>query len=240
MTMSERAAQLAQRLERVHAMQDKVVEAGVLSQLHGELSPVVQKFAAIKGRVSVLSEAAVQVSAPVTLDRFRQKARKLRDEFTENPKASTLKRGQTWVSMMADGETVAQEMSAAIKSAWQAHRTNLYAGKTHSALESELAKTEENKVVLLEYKEVFDQFRFLFDTVPTSLEVVDRAKKLAARLEVIAARFDYQVSAPVKAFLDAVQTVQGAQLSLLTDEVMDWLRQNRALGSYRVKAVDRT
>lgn len=239
MTMSERAAHLVRRLGEVHEMKDNVVEAGALSQLQSELAPLAQKFALSNGRVSVLLDAGIRLSLPASLVRFQQKAAKLRSDFTNEPRSPTLKRGQMWVSMMSDGETAVQELTTATKSAWQAHRTNLYAGKAPGVLNSELAKTTENQITLREYGEVFDQFRSLFDTVPTTSEVIDRAKTLANRLEIIATKFDFQVAAPIKAFLDAVQTVQGAQLILLTDEVVQWLRESKTLNGYCIKAVDR-
>ena len=239
MTMSERAANLVRRLGEVHEMKDNVVEAGALSQLQSDLAPLAQKFALNNGRVSVLLDAGIQVSLPASLARFQQKAAKLRNDFINEPRSPTLKRGQMWVSMMSDGETAVQELTTATKLAWQAHRTNLYAGKAPGVLNSELAKTTENQVTLREYGEVFDQFRSLFDTVPTTPDVIARAKTLANRLEIVAAKFDFQVTAPIKAFLDAVQTVQGAQLILLTDEVIQWLRESNTLNGYRIKAVDR-
>ena len=240
MTMTERATRLAERLKRVHALRDNVVEAGALSQLRAELAPLVQKSTTNKGRIAVLSAAGIEVPQPVSVSRLQQRAAKLREDFSNEPTSITLKRGQTWVTMITEGETAAQELTTAAKLAWQAHRTNLYAGKAPAVLEAELAKTASNQATIREYTEIFNQFRFLFDAVPATLEVIVRAKKLAERLETIASKFDFQVSPPIKAFLDAVQSIQGAQLTLLTEEVIDWLRENKTLNGYRIKAVDRT
>ena len=59
---------------------------------------------------------------------------------------------------------------------------------------------------------------------------------LAEQLEAAAQDFNFDVPEPVKAFLEAVQSVAGAPLDLLTAEVRDWLKANNSFDSYRISA----
>ena len=64
-------------------------------------------------------------------------------------------------------------------------------------------------------------------------------RTIAEDLEKVAKGFDFDVPADVKQFLEAVLSINGARLSLLTPSVLEWLTENGGLDGYAVRSTGR-
>ena len=237
-TLSSKASELKARIESLHGLRANMAEASELEGLRAQLAPMTTKYLANLDRLRLLSQSGLKVVEPVGVARLRKRARSLLVAFEGNPKASTLKSGQLWVSLISEGDNATKELLATAKERWLSHRVNIFGGETTEALDAKLAKTKSNQSALRDYRETYNAFKSQFDSAPSTVETIQRAKDLASKLEIISQRFDYFVSPDVKAFLEAVQSVRGARISLLTEEVIVWLRENNSIDSYCIKTAD--
>lgn len=234
-----RAKALRARLRRLHEMSSNVVEAADLEGLRGELSRPVEKYVGPAEKKRLLCKSGIIIAEPTTVAAMRKRATAVLERFAAAPKSATLKRGQAWPSMLEEIDAAARDLQAAVTAAWRDQRISLFSGDAPTAIETKLAKTKPNQSALKVYKGIYSQFRALFDGLPPDQATIDRARTLGSQLETAAKAFDFNVSPEVKAFLEAVLSVNGAPISLLTDEVLDWLRENESLDAYRVKSWDR-
>ncbi|UCI23525.1 hypothetical protein [Mesorhizobium sp. B2-8-5] len=238
-TLPARASALRARLSRLHEMSSNVAEAADLEGLRGQLARHVEKFSGSAEKRRLLTKAGITIVDPPSGAVVRKKATTVLERFAVTPKSATLKRGQAWPTMLEEIDSAARDLQAAVTAAWKAERTSLFSGDTPAAIESKLAKTKPNQEALKVYQGLYSQFKALFDSLPPDQATIERARTLGSQLEGVAKAFDFHVAPEVKAFLEAVQSVLGAPISLLTDEVLAWLRENESLDAYRVKSSDR-
>jgi len=238
-TLPARASALRARLNRLHEMSSNVAEAADLEGLRGQLARHLDKFSAPVEKRRLLAKAGIPIADPASNAVVRKKATAVLERFAATPKSGTLKKGQAWSTMLGEMDSAARDLQTAVTAAWKGQWTSLFSGETPAAIESKLAKTKSNQEALRVYQGLYSQFRALFDSLPSDQATIERARKLGDQLEGAAKAFDFEVSPEVKAFLEAVQSVRGAPIRLLTDEVLDWLRENESLDAYRVKSSDR-
>jgi hypothetical protein len=238
-TLPARASALRTRLSRLHALSSNVAEAADLEGLRSQLARHVEKISGPAEKRRLLAKAGITIADPPSAAAARKKATTVLERFAATPKSGTLKKGQAWPTMLEEIDSAARDLQAAVTAVWKAQRTSLFSGDTPAAIESKLAKTKPNQEALKVYQSLYGQFRALFDSLPPDQATIERARKLGSELESAAKAFDFHVSLEVKAFLEAVQSVRGAPISLLTDEVLAWLRDNESLDAYRVKSSDR-
>ncbi|PPQ35819.1 hypothetical protein [Rhodoblastus acidophilus] len=220
-------------------MSSNVAEAADLEGLRGQLSRHVEKYIGPADKKRLLCKAGIIIAESATDSAMRKRATAVLERFTAAPKSATLKKGQAWPSMLEEIDAAARDLKTAVSAAWKDQRTSLFSGDTPAEIETKLAKTKPNQDALKVYQGIYSQYRALFDSLPPDQATIDRARKLGSQLENAAKAFDFHVSPEVKAFLEAVQSVRGASITLLTDEVLDWLRENESLDAYRVKSSDR-
>jgi hypothetical protein len=238
-TLPARASALRARLSRLHEMSSNDAEAADLEGLRGQLAQHVEKFSGPAEKKRLLAKAGITIVEPASGAAARKKATTVVERFAAAPKSGTLKKGQAWPTMLQEIDTATHDLQTAVTAAWKAQRTSLFSGDTPAAIETKLAKTKPNQETLKVYQGLYSQFRSLFDSLPPDQATIERARTLGRQLEIAAKAFDFHVSPEVKAFLEAVQSVRGAPISLLTDEVLVWLRENEGLDAYRVKSTDR-
>ncbi len=237
-TLPTRAAALRTRLTRLRELSASVDEAADLEGLRVQLARPVERFAGQMEKCRLLAKAGISVSEPVTAISARKKATTLLERFSAAPKPGTLKKGQAWPTLLAEIDVAVKELQTSVSATWKAERSILFSGETPSAIDGKLAKTRSNQEALKRYRVLYSQFRSLFDSEPSDLSVIANARRLGRELEEAAKAFKFDVPSEVKVFLEAVQSVSGAPISLLTAEVLKWLHENDGLDAYRVKSSD--
>lgn len=236
-TLPARARALRERLVRLEAMGSSVAEASDLEGLRGDLSGRAEKLAIHLRNQAMLVHASLAVPAPASLLAVRKRAWGILERFRAQPKAATLKRRQAWRSMLDEIDAASRDLASAILAGWRAYRQQVFAGDTPAVIRSRLARTKANDAAFNEYQMLFDRLKAAFDALPSDRAAIDRVGQLAAELEAVAQNFDFAVPVAVKQFLEAVLSVSGAPLALLTPEVVKWLKENDSFDSYRVSAV---
>lgn len=234
---------------RAHALRTKLSEldkttssAAEASHLEGLRSDLSNPFGKIKGQLdkqAMLLDAGIHVPAPAKLVALQRKAQNLLEKFTVDQKAATLKRGQTWRAMLEDLNTVAHDLEVASLTAWRESRQAVFAGETPNAIYKKLPHTKSNLEAFKKYEALFNDLKKAFEVLPADCETIARARALGPSLETAAKALNFDVSDDVKAFLEAVLSVRGAPLSVLTQDVLDWLKNTGSTDAYCIRSTER-
>jgi hypothetical protein len=238
-TLPARAAALRKRLVELDKMSSNVTEAHNLEGLRVEIASRAERLGAQLDKATVLAGDNISVAHPASLIAVRKRATGLLERFITDPKAATLKRGQVWTALLREVDAASRDLAAAVLSAWRAHRATVFAGDTPPALRGKLARTNANDEAFKTYEALYERLKAAFDDLPSSQGDLDKVGALAAQLEQIAQGFDFDVPAEVKRFLEAVLSITGAPLVLLTPEVRQWLEANGSLESYTIRSTGR-
>jgi hypothetical protein len=115
----------------------------------------------------------------------------------------------------------------------------VFAGEAPATIRDRLARTQDNEDAFERYRGLHQRLQALFQQLPQDAAAIDQVTEVAKELEATAQGFDFDVPQAVKAFLEAVQSVAGAPLDLLTPEVVNWLKANNSLDTYRISAKGR-
>ncbi len=236
-TLPQRAADLKARLMRVSDLSSKIQEASDLESLRQDLARRVGKLDPQIGKNSVLRVNGIVLTRPASVQRSAKRASGLLEKFQAEPTVATLKKGQTWRNLLEEVDTAASDLGQALQTAWRGARKSFFAGATPTALEGQLARTAENNAALAKYRALHLALDAVFQAVPSDQASVDEVKRLADELARVT--FNFDVPEAVKTFLAEVQSVGGAPLALLTDEVIDWLKKNHSYDAYRIGAKGR-
>ena len=238
-TLPARATALRERLARLDKLGSNVAEASDLEGLRGDLAGRTERLDIHLKNQALLVDAVIPVPPPASLLAARKRAVGILEKFRTQTKAATLKRGQAWRSLLDEIDTGSRDLASAVLAAWRAYRQQAFAGDTPAVIRSRLARTKANDATFNEYQKLFDRLKAAFETLPSDRAAIDRVKQLAVELEAAAQGFDFAVPAEVKAFLEAVLSVSGAPLALLTPAVLKWLKENDSFESYRISSTGR-
>jgi hypothetical protein len=229
---------LREKLERLQGLAANAKEASALAALQRELATPAQILASLEKQLTALAEQGVDVKPPASLGQVRKRATGLRDRFRVDRKSATLTKGTGWTALLTEGGNAAEDIEAALLTGWKDFGAAVYAGDAPTTIARRIARTPQNLQALAEYQRAHAQYSALFQALPTDGSAVGEAKKLAGDLATISGKFDFAVSGEVKRFLAAVQA-GGAPLALLTDEVLKWLADNKAMDGYSIRASSR-
>lgn len=237
--LATRASNLRSRLEALDRAASNVAEVNALEGLRAGLAGRADKLSIEFAKQNLLVAADIAVAAPVSLTAAQKRAAGLLEKFQAEPKSATLKRGQGWNALLGEVDNAGRDLAAAVVAAWKGHRQAVFAGETPAQIRGKLARTPTNDQAFEKYEGLYARLKSAFDALPPDEAAIAATEKLADDLERTAKAFDFAVPADVKQFLEAVLSVKGAPLSLLTPPVLEWLEENGGLDSYAVRATGR-
>jgi hypothetical protein len=238
-TLMVRLAALRERLARVDQMSAKVAEAGALEDLRSDLSRRSDKLAPALATQALLAKAAISVPSPPSLNVLRTRAADLLRKFRAEQTSATLKRGKTWQTMLKQIDAAAEDLDVSVRNGWRAFRSEVFAGETPAAIRDRLARTKPNEDAFETYCDLHQRLHAAFQQLPRDAAAIEQVRRLGAELQAAAAKFNFDVPQDVKVFLEAVQSVSGAPLALLTPAVEVWLKENNIFDNYRIRAASR-
>ena len=169
----------------------------------------------------------------------QKRAAGLLEKFQAEPKAATLKRGQSGTRCSAKSTLP----PAMLRPLWRQPgkaigKLCLRAKRRHRFAESWRGRRPTIRP-LRNIAALYNRLKAAFDALPPDTAAIAATQRIGADLEEAAKSFDFNVPADVKLFLEAVLSINGAQLSLLTPSVMQWLENNGGLNSYVVRSTGR-
>jgi hypothetical protein len=94
----------------------------------------------------------------------------------------------------------------------------------------------ENRDALALYKGLYNRLSLYRTTVPSTAAELEEAQESSRQLSGIRFVENNDVPSAVREFFNATSSGGGANLELLTTEVVDWLRSNGMLNHFAVRA----
>lgn len=231
MTLVERTTVLRERCINLSTLGERIEEARSLGTRLGELRHVAEKLPNSLRKVGMLAKAGIAVPPPVSsVVQVRSAIAKIKARFAQSREADALTKGQDWKVLMRELPRIVGDLESASSESWESYAQQLFAGDAPAAVERTLAPTDANKAALAKYRQAHQRYTALKADVPSSAEEIAELARIAQELKSL--KFDYDVPASVRKFLEALPA--GAPLALLTDEVRGWIEQKGLTKRYQV------
>jgi len=234
----EEARKARERLVRADAAMSSVEEADALSRKKGELRALAAKVTALAERRCMLRQGGVPLSQPHDVEKAKQSCSMILTRFTESPKAATLVDKQRWTKLtesLAEFNAVEDTLQ---RQDWKEYYgTKLFGGVPPEQRERTILMTlPENRDALALYKGLYKRLSLYRATVPSTAAELEEAQESSRQLSGIRFVENNDVPSAVREFFNATSSGGGANLELLTTEVVDWLRSNGMLNHFAVRA----
>jgi len=223
-----------ERLTKLKVATDGAEEARSLSSLRNELAELASPINTLVEKASVLRGERVTLTPIPELANIRGSIQKNLECFQETPKASTLRQGTRWTTLTNKLKTFALLAHETLTNDWyQYFDQNFFGGLSPAKREENLAKTMQNESALKLYRQIYQEFIKYRRYQPTNTEEFNKIRLLSQQLANIA--FEENVPDGVRKFFDALNE-GGAELHLLTPDVLAWLCDKGSLANYIVRA----
>ena len=236
--IGEEARKARERLVRADAAMSSVEEADALSRKKSELRALAAKVTALAERRYMLRRGGVPLSQPHDVEKAKQSCRMILTRFTESPKAATLVDKQRWTKLTESlTEFNAMEETLQRQDWKEYYCTKLFGGVPPEQREQTILMTlPENRDALALYKSLYKRLSLYRAAVPSTAVELEEAQESSRQLSGIRFVENNDVPSAVREFFNATSSGGGANLELLTREVVDWLRSNGMLNHFAVRA----
>jgi hypothetical protein len=235
MPLLEQARDLTERLKRAEAARTNIEEAHALETIRTELSQRLERIQTSGQRIALLRSNGVPVSASPTVDAARAKVKDVSEKYTVAPTSKTLRQGRRWTSLIETLDSASESIAQRIVDEWKQYFASaLFGGAPPDQIRQRLAMTPQNESALARYTDLYRRFIAFRTRSPAAQSEVDEIRSISDQLEAIS--FTENVPDAVRTFFAATATAEGATLNQLLPEVWEWLRENRLLDTYVVKA----
>lgn len=236
--IGEEARKVRERLLRAATAMSSVEEADALSKKKSDLQVLVAKVTDLGERRRLLKKGGVLLTPTPDVDKARKSCAMILTRFTESPKAATLVDKQRWTKLkesINEFNTVEETLQ---KQDWKGHySTKLFGGVPPEQRERTILMTlTENRDALALYKGLYKRLSLYRTAVPSTAAELEEAQESSRQLSGIRFVENNDVPSAVREFFNATSSGGGANLELLTTEVVDWLRSNGMLNHFAVRA----
>lgn len=234
----EEARVVRERLTLADLANASVEEAAALAKKKDELDALVAKIKFLANRRAALRQGGVSLSAAPSTEKAKQLCGKIVALFAESPKATTLVDRQRWTKLTEMlGEFLFSE-EILQKNDWKGYcGKRLFGGVSPEQRKQTILMTlPENQMEWDRYKLLYSRLAEYRNTVPVTAEDLEGVQACSRELSAIRFVENDDVPIAVREFFSATSTGSGANLDLLTSEVIAWLRINNMLNNYAVRA----
>ena len=235
MSMRDRAEMSLARLQKIFEARQGVDEARALEGIRLELVKMATPVNIGASNARLLIDHGVALSYDLDLGSVIATVNRVLMRFEEAPKSSTLKQGGRWTNLTSKLEALSSELIEGHNNDWKLHFSGHYFGGL-SPVQREanlILAIPGNKEAIERYKLLYQQFIKFRTSIPKDDDEFVRLSEISTQLANIHFE-DKDIPEDVRRFFEATNT--GANLDLLTVEVISWLRSNNLLGRYVVRA----
>jgi hypothetical protein len=233
MTLIERIRDLTDRSDNLADLDQKLAETKRLHSLQSDAS----SFARLLGEQvkfsRLLGDQGIECDVPSSVENALSTLSKLKERYDREMRAGQLTQGKDWPRFKEQVEKVCAEAAKVNKIEWAKFVEFAYSGQKPNEVEASLALTPENKRNLPLYRKAFSELTQYARSLPRERADFDGVRNTARQLTETYQQFDFDVPESVKRFLKAIGE-DGADLALLTDEVISWLEENNSTKRYRI------
>jgi hypothetical protein len=223
---------------RAEAASAGIEEANALASKKAELAQHAARIVMLTRRNSLLRNEGIQLTPVQNAEKTRQLVIQIGDRFRESPKSATLVDRQRWTKLTAALTEFIVSGETQQKADWKAYfSSKLFGGvPPEQRKQTILQSLPANKNALEQYTFLYQRFNEYRNTVPSTVEAMRELHTYSQNLADIEFVENDNVPKAVREFFGATATTTGASLDLLTPEVIEWLRTNKMLANYVVRA----
>jgi len=235
MPLLEEVQEALARLKRAEAARSGLEESHALEEQRKSLSEKENALQRITVRSDMLRRNHVAATVPAGLAQLRIRLQSIKAQFREAPVAATLRSGRRISGLTTSINALVVDVGKTQATDWQTfYSSKLFGGPAPASIKARLALTPKNNEALERYSSLFASFAVFRNRIPESQAEFDQLSSASKALGKIT--FEEDVPADVANFFAATASNVGANLKLLTPEVLQWLRDNHLLEKYIVRA----
>lgn len=235
MNLIERTRDLIERTSNLADLDEKLDESKKLHALESDADSLSKSLGEQVRLSRLLNDQGIECDSPISVEKALDIVSKLKERFNAEKRADQLTRGKDWTLFKGLVEKVSAEAAHTNKTEWVRFVEMAYTGEKPKDVEVSLALTPENSRNLPLFSRAYSEFQKYTRKLPNERSDFDDVRDTARKLREIYQQFDFSVSESVKLFLKAVGE-GGASLDLLTEEVIEWLRESNSKSRYRIVA----
>lgn len=233
MEMLKRATEAEAKLQMLIETSADLGEISQLDQLRQHLTSLNDDAAGVAKNTKLLVENKVLLSPQSTLSDIKDATDKLAAKFIETPKSTSVFEGKKWANFHEKITLAIKNAAKSVDNDWAKYFTSMFGGMPPEQRRSTLiTKIPENKVAIDSYTKLYNELMRYKTSIPDADEDFIAIKNLIKKISEI--KFQENIPENVKKFFE--QTNIGASLEYLTEDVMEWLRENDLLSSFVVRA----
>jgi hypothetical protein len=233
-------------LERCHSANQDLAKIEAARQNAHARSQIQERAKEWTDKVSRLSTAHERANwvgvVPAEVPAYLSKREQLRKNATDastrlqaGEDVSHLTADALWTRLLQSAEGAAEALEDAIKFAWQAAVQEQGTLAAPAELEAKVSPTPANREALANYSAPYATYKKLVGySLPRSGQDRVALQTSVEQCRALLAKLDYDVPADVAAFFRAVDS-NTATLSILTSQVLRWLKENGQLDRYLVR-----
>ena len=236
MTLLETIQATQGKIKGLSAMERGSREREATKTRHAQLIEVTRPLHEATSRL-VWLQSSVQGSSN-EVKRAIEGIVRMREMVASDTAISEVTKGQNWARMLNNVSAAASVLEKQAKEAWRAKLAELGSFDEPTAVSSNLAQTQANMAALDRYRQRFAFYREIArKPIPDRETDIQQVTQAAAGVEEAYRALDFAVPAAVKEFLQAANSVGGARLSLLSDEVRAWIVEQGLEAQYVVRSM---
>jgi hypothetical protein len=233
MEMLKRATEAETNLQMLIETSADLGEITQLDLLRQHLINLNADAADVAKKSKTLAENKVPLLPQSSLGVIKDTTDKLAAKFIETPKSTSVFEGNRWAKFHEKITLAIKNAATSVDNDWAKFFNSLFGGMTPEQRRSTLIiKIPENKDAIDLYTRLYNELRGYKTSIPEDKEDLITIKNLVTKISEI--KFQENIPANVKKFFE--QTNIGASLEFLTEDVMLWLKENKLLSSFVVRA----
>ena len=235
MTLLEVVQQTQARIGHLGATEQSVIERETTKSRHDQLLVAMQPLKENCTRLAWLKAPIDKSSNEIA--RAVDSISRIEEMLATNAPISEVTKGQKWARMLNNVSAAAATIEIRAKDAWRAMVNNLGSFEEPITVSGNLAQTPNNVAALEIYRQRYASYREIARKgVPDSEAEIQQAARAAAAVEEAYRAFNFAVPAAVKQFLQAANSLGGARLGQLSDEVRGWLIEQGLEANYVIRS----
>ncbi|MGF6923885.1 hypothetical protein [Paraburkholderia sp. 40] len=236
MTLLEQTRALKEGLEYLETVRDNGEEVRELHEQKRDLRALTEPLNFGRESVCRLRTGSVPVDIPESLvGEVAKLAGSVRKKMERKPGSQTLKSGKEWSTLLEKLRTLNKALETSAKSGWKAYVVQKITSDPPGTVKSRTADTRENRQRIRDYEVIYARLQHCSQSLPDDLSAIGEVESLSQSLTAAYGKIDFDVPEAVRLFLHGANSTAGAPLSLLTEEVMNWLKTRQEDGLYSIR-----
>jgi 2-methylisocitrate lyase-like PEP mutase family enzyme len=233
-TLLEQAGDAESLLKAIRSLDQREAEFAALNERRDAIAGVVKELDNACQRISMYREAGLESKEvlPISI-RTIERTREMLTRFKEVPSSQTLTAGRHWRTLLDDLVKTISAAESSAETSWNAFYQECLKVAPQD-IEGRLPPSAENLRAMEAYKAVHKRLTELLRIQPQCAAVIAEIRATVTEINNRYAEIDFNYPPEVTAFLRAA-AAQGASIGMLTQAVLDWLRERKLLDKYIVR-----